>query len=126
MTLSREDDCLIVFCVFPQNLNVDLPMAKELVANILEFTENQEHYLHIDYSNTQQITTDAKLYMQNPETGLKNILGAALIASNPVSVLMANIFLKTQTGFPKKFFTDKTDAKNWLKDLKKENDFSKQ
>jgi hypothetical protein len=117
MTLSREPDSDIVLSEFSPNLKVDLVLAKEMVANRLDFTENKTHYLIIDYSNTQQITTEAKAYMQNPETGLKNILGAALVASNPVSVLMANVFLKTRTTFPQKFFTDRADAYNWLRSI---------
>ncbi len=125
VTCFKELNSNIIHSEFSKNLNVDLDIAKELVANRLDFTENKMHYLLIDYSNTQQITPEAKDYMQRSDSGLKNILGAAFIASNPVAVLMANIFLKTQTDFPVKFFTDKTDANNWLKKLEKDG-FSKQ
>jgi hypothetical protein len=126
VTCSKEPDCDIVFSFFAENLKIDLAIAKELVANRLDFTENKNHYVLIDFTNVQQITLEAKNYMQTPEAGLKNILGAALFASNPISVLMANIFLKAQTEFPKRFFTDKTEAHNWLTELENNTTFQKQ
>jgi hypothetical protein len=72
------------------------------------------HYLVLDMSNVRAITAQAKSYLQAPDAGLKHILGAALIAANPVSAMIANIFIKTPKDFQAKFFTNKEDAFDWV------------
>jgi hypothetical protein len=67
-------------------------------------------------SNVRAVTAEAKKYMQEPGGGLKNILGAALIASNPVSALIANIFVKTPKNFQAKFFSRRGDAIDWVRE----------
>jgi hypothetical protein len=115
---SKEPEDDIIYVEYVKNLKVDLDVAKELVANRHDFTENKPYYLIIDVSNIKQITAEAKTYLQNPNTGLKNILGAAFIASNQVSALIANIFVKTP-NIISKFFSQKKEALLWIKELKK-------
>jgi hypothetical protein len=115
---SVEPDTDILFLEYQKNTKVNLTVAEETVINRLEFMENKQHYLVLDISNVQQITHEAKVYLQNPKTGLKNILGAAFIAPNPLSVLFANIFIKTPKNFHAKFFSKKKDALNWIMELK--------
>jgi hypothetical protein len=57
---------------------------------------------------------------QDLEIGLKNILGAAFIASNPVSTLLANIFTKT-SNIDSKFLRNEKDALSWIVELKRKN-----
>src|SRR5687768_16949471 len=83
----------IIFVEFCANLRVDLEVAQHIVAKRLSFTNHQKHYLVLDMSNVRAITAQAKNYLQAPDTGLKHILGAALIAANPVSAMIANIFI---------------------------------
>ncbi|MEX1238443.1 MAG: hypothetical protein WEB30_01950 [Cyclobacteriaceae bacterium] len=111
-TLRNIDDVILVdFCA---NLKVDLPTAQQIVAQRLNFTGNEKHYLVVDISNVRSVTAEAKNYLQSPDGGLKNILAAALIASNPVSSLIANIFAKTRKDFDAKFFHHKQDAFDWV------------
>lgn len=104
----------IIFVEFSTNLQVDLKAAREIVAKRLSFAGNKKHYLVLDMSNVRAVTAEAKKFLQAPEGGLKNILGAALIASNPVSALIANIFVKTPKEFDAKFFYSKHDALEWV------------
>lgn len=110
----------VVFLEFRNSLKVDLPVAKEIVASRLQFTKNEKHYLIIDISNVKQVSLDAKEYMQRPDAGLKNILGAAFVGTNPISALIANIFIKTPKEFHARFFTAKEDAYNWILDHRRE------
>lgn len=104
----------VIFAEFRANLKVDLLTAKQIVANRLDFTENKKHYLILDMSNVRNVTAEAKNFLQQPEGGLKNILGAALIASNPVAALIANVFVKTPKNFQARFFYNKKDALEWI------------
>jgi hypothetical protein len=96
---------------------IDLFEAREIVAARFEFTQNKKHYLVIDLSNVKQVSPEAKDYLQHAEGGLKNILASALVATNPVSALIANIFVKTTKEFEAKFFTDKNEAFAWINDI---------
>jgi hypothetical protein len=109
-----EKERNIVFIEFEPNLRVDLEVAREIVSSRLAFTENKEHYMVVDMSNVRQVTAEAKEFMQSLEGGMKNILGAALVANNPVAALIANIFTKTPANFPAKFFTNKQEASTWI------------
>jgi hypothetical protein len=104
----------IIFVEFATNFRVDLAAAKLIVTKRLNFAGDRKHYLVLDMSNVRAVTADAKKYLQKPDGGLKNILGAALIASNPVSALIANIFIKTDKQFDAKFFSNKEDAFEWV------------
>ena len=104
----------VIFAEFRSNLKVDLSTAKQIVANRLDFTENKKHYLVLDMSNVRNVTAEAKNFLQQPEGGLKNILGAAFIASNPVAAMIANVFVKTPKNFQAKFFYNKKDALDWI------------
>lgn len=108
----------IVFVEFLNNLKIDLKTAKEIVANRLSFTKGKKHYLLIDMSKVRQISSEAKEFMQRPEAGLKNILGAAFVTSNPVSVLIASIFIKTTKDFDARFFRNEEDALDWIYDYR--------
>jgi hypothetical protein len=119
ITLYKEAENDIIFNEYPKNLRVDLTVAQEIVANRLEFAEGEKHYLIGDLTNVKSVTSEAKAYLLDPNTGVKDILGAAFIAGNPVAALIANVFIKTSKKFPSKFFSKKTDALNWINELKR-------
>jgi hypothetical protein len=116
---TPEKECNIVFVEFDANLKVDLKRAREIVAFRLDFTKNEKHYLVADMSNIRQVTPEAKEFLQSIEGGLKNILGAALVASNPVAALISNIFIKTPKDFQSRFFSNKMDAIAWIQEYRK-------
>jgi hypothetical protein len=111
---NTTDSADIIFVEFIANLKVDLSTAKQIVANRLNYAGDKKHYLVLDMSNIRNVTAEAKIFLQQPEGGLKNILGAALIASNPVSALISNIFVKTPKNFQARFFYNKKDAFDWI------------
>jgi hypothetical protein len=117
-TFRTELDDDIVFVEYENNLKADLAIAKEMVTCRIDFTENKSHYIVVDVSNVKHVTAEAKEYMQSPKGGLQNILGAAFLASNPVSALIANIFIKTPKNFEAKFFYNKASAVRWIEGLK--------
>ncbi len=110
----RELGSNIIFANYEESLKIDLTIAQAIVANRLEFTENEKHYLVLDVSHVRTVTPEAKKYMQQAEGGLKNILGAAFIANNPVSELIANVYVKTPKDFEARFFSNKDEAIRWI------------
>ena len=120
MTLysSTADDVIFAEC---RHLKVDLTAAMQIVADRLDFAGHKKHYLVFDMSRVQNVTAEAKKFLQHPEGGLKNILGAALIASNPVAALIANVFVKTPKDFQARFFSNRRDALDWILTRKHKN-----
>lgn len=115
---EMEDD--IIFIEYCRDLEIDLLKAKNIVAERIDFMKDRKHYLIIDATNIKSISSEAKTYLLNPDFGIKNILGSAMIASNPVSAMLANIFIKSSKHFQSKFFSKKTDAVEWIKELKRQ------
>jgi hypothetical protein len=120
VTYSEKISSNIIYVEYSKNLKIDLAIAKEIVANRHDFTENKKHYLIINASNVKQVTIEAKKYMQSEEHGLRNIIATAFIASNQVSALIANIFIKTPNVISK-FLANEKDALLWIKELKQKN-----
>jgi hypothetical protein len=114
VSCQRERNSDIVFAEFPNRLRIDLAAAKEIVSNRLDFMKSKKHYLVVDISNVRQVSSEAKEFMQRADTGLKDLLGAAFIATNPVAAMIANIFIKTPKNFQAEFFGNKEDAYNWI------------
>lgn len=108
---ATDSDVIIAEC---RHMKVDLSMAMQMVADRLNFTNHKKHYLVFDMSRVQNVSREAKKFLQHPEGGLKNILGAALIASNPVAALIANVFVKTPKDFQARFFSNKKEAIDWI------------
>lgn len=108
----------IVQISFLRSTRLDLNMAHHLVAERLRLANNKKHFLVGNALNVHGLTLEAKKFLQGPEGGLKNISGAALIASNPISALIANIFIKTPSYFPTRFFSNEHDALNWIRTLR--------
>jgi hypothetical protein len=119
VTFSRELKSNIVFCSeFNCGYEMDLSMAKKIVASRLEFTENHKHYIIADLSGIKRVTREASEYMLSPAGGAENILGGAFLANNPVTVLLANVFMKKVKNIPTKFFSDKKKALLWIEEIK--------
>jgi hypothetical protein len=104
----------IIMATLQSSVNMDLAMAEQIVAERLTFSENKDHYLVVEVSKVLSITAEAKKYLQTHDGGLKKILGAALIATNPLSALIANIFIKTPTQFKSRFFSNESEALDWI------------
>jgi hypothetical protein len=109
----------VVYAEFPNNLRIDLAAAKEIVGNRLDFMKSEKHYLIVDISRVRQISSEAKEFMQRADTGLLNLLGVAFIANNPVSAMIANVFIKVPKNFQARFFSKAEDALEWVMEQKK-------
>jgi hypothetical protein len=117
--LEEEDDILI--STYRPGLKVDIDIAHSLVNSRLDYAGGQPKFMLIDFTNVGTATREARLYMNDPNGGLKGVLAGAFLANNAVATLLINLFLKiNKPSVPARFFTDKTDAINWLKRLKTE------
>jgi len=111
----------ILFGIYAPRLEIDLNTAKELIENRVEFAGGKPMYTLLDFTNVKSVTKEARDYMNSPEGGLKGLLGGAFLSNNVVATLFINLFLKvSHPVIPAKFFTDRTEALNWLLKIKNE------
>ena len=114
-----EDD--ILFSNYKKQLVIDIEVAKQIVRDRIAFTEGKPYLIMIDFTHLKSVTKDARDYMNNPEGGLKGLLGGAFLSNNIVATLFVNLFLKVSNpSIPARFFTKKADALEWLKKINAE------
>jgi len=114
-----EDD--ILFSNYKKQLAIDIDIAKQIVQDRITFTQGKPYFILIDFTHLKSVTKDARDYMNNPEGGLKGLLGGAFVSNNIVATLFVNLFLKvSHPAIPARFFTNKTDALAWLKKVRAE------
>ena len=119
LTISRLPGDNIIYISFKENSNIDIESIKDMINNRLDFTGNEEHFLIIDLINVKNVSGEAKTHAFTSEDGVKNVLGGAFIASNPVSKLIANVLIKTSDNVPTKIFLTSESALDWLSELRK-------
>lgn len=113
----KEDD--IVFFKYAPALDMDIDVAKEMVASRLEYTKGESVYALIDLTNLKSTTKEARDYMNSPEGGLRGITAGAFLSNNVVPTLLINIYLKVNNPpVPAKFFTSEEEALTWLRKVK--------
>jgi hypothetical protein len=119
-TFWKEEEEDIIFFKYSPKLEMSIDVAKEIVANRLEYSGGKPKYTLIDFTNVKTVTKEARDYMNNSEGGLKGILGGAFLSNNVVATLFVNLYLKVSNpSVPAKFFTDRDEALSWLKKIKK-------
>jgi len=116
MTIYTDDRYPdVVFGTYAPQLEIDLTIAKELIANRLAFLGGKPAYTLIDFTNVKSVTREARDYMNSPEGGLKGLLGGAFLSNNLVATLFVNLYLRmSRPVIPARFFNSKTDALAWL------------
>ncbi len=114
----KLEDEIIAFEYSPK-LEIDINIAKELIRDRIDYCNGKPYFALIDFSNVKSTTKEARDYMNDPEGGLKGILGGAFLSNNAVATLFINLYLKiNKPSVPAKFFTNKEDALDWLTTIK--------
>lgn len=109
----------IVFFKYAPALDMDVHVAREMVASRLEYTKGEAVYALIDVTNLKSTTKEARDYMNSPEGGLRGIKAGAFLSNNVVPTLLINLYLKVSNPpVPAKFFTSEEEALKWLIKIK--------
>jgi hypothetical protein len=120
-TLLTEIDDQIVYATYVPKLEITLEIAHELVRNRVEFSQDEPHYVVIDFTNVRSVTKEARDYMNRLDGGLKGILGGAFLSNNVVATLFINLYLKVNNpAIPARYFTSRGEAVKWLNKIKSE------
>jgi len=112
MVIKKEEK--ILDCKFVENLEMDLEIAKICVADRIKFSKGISYPAMIDMSGLRSVTKEAREYMGKEGAAL--ITAGALIVHSPLTQILGNLFLTlNKPKVPTKIFTDKNDAREWLK-----------
>lgn len=110
---------------YTPGLEINLEIARELVESRLNFCQGKNVYVLVDFSNIKSVTKEARDYMSNPDGGLKGVLGGAFLSNNAVATFFVNLYFKiSKPSIPSRFFTNRTEALEWLTKLKNESNTS--
>ena len=99
---------------FPDNVDVDIDLAKQIV---IEFMDGKSYPSLIEASGIKTMTKEARDYFSSPE-GSVGIVSAALLTNNSFSNFLMNFLIQVTFIRPHvtlKAFTDKEKAIEWLK-----------
>lgn len=118
VTFWKKDDNIIFFKYAPA-LDMDIKVARDMVASRLEYTKGESVYALIDVTNLKSTTKEARDYMNSTEGGLRGIKAGAFLSNNVVPTLLINMYLKVSNPpVPAKFFTSEEEALKWLMKIK--------
>lgn len=110
----------IIYGPYPKGVHLDVHVAKQIVADRIDFLNGKKLPAIVDTTGIQSITKDAKEYMAKPEAS-KGIVAAALLSKSVFSKYLSNFFIKVSiisSPIPIRVFTDEESAKNWLEQFK--------
>lgn len=97
---------------------LNLPIAKQLVKDRIEFMNGQAYPSFFDIQKVESSTKEARDYMANE--GNELIVASAILVSSPVLRMMANFFIKVnKPKNPTQMFTSEEQALKWLKQFLK-------
>lgn len=101
--------------VFKVKEEITLEHTKKMVSSRLIFFNGKEYPVLIDLQSIKYSSKEAREYL-NSEAGLKGIKAGALLTRSTVAKVFFNLFLKFgNIPFPARVFTDREEARNWLK-----------
>ena len=114
VTVWIEDG--ILFCSYKEQITIDLDTAKKIVKDRIEFTKGVSYPILIDFTNLKSVTKDARDFMNEPTGGLSGLVKGAFLSNSVVTTVFINLYLKiNKPTIPTRFFTNKQEALNWLK-----------
>ncbi len=108
----------IIYQVYKPELNVNLAVAKLLVAERLRIAKGKSRPMFVDISNLVSIDQEAREYFSEEEA-TQLITAGAIYTATPIAKLAGNFFIDVnQPLINVKLFTDKPAAIEWLQGYK--------
>jgi len=109
----------ILFACYRPNIVIDINVAKQIVAERLNFSNGKDWPLLADIRQLLHVDFVARKYLAGSVDATKNISAGAILGDSLISRFAGNIFLKIdKPKIPSKFFTDEKKAISWLEKFK--------
>jgi len=104
----------ILYCVYNDKLEIDLEIAKQCVANRIEFSEGESYPVWVNMKGVKSATKSAREYLADEGSYL--VKAGALVIGSPLTRILGNVFLLVnKPKVPTRIFTDEEQATEWLR-----------
>jgi hypothetical protein len=101
----------VVHLIWKPQGTIEAADARAAVAAVNEVCQGSEHPMLVDMASTEAVNRDARSIFSTPCAASR----IALLGSNPVDRVIANLFLRVhQPSCPTRFFSSRTEAMDWL------------
>lgn len=110
----------ILFTYYKNGLEINLSIAKKILASRLNFTNNKSYITLIDGRYLKSLDWGAREFFASKEAQ-EGIKAAALLSGSKLTSYIGNFFLKITykpRSVPAKLFTNKEKALQWLEQYK--------
>jgi len=110
----------ILICTYQSGLEITLDVAKNIVRNRLNFTENKSYPVLLNDKGLVSVDKSAREYFASEE-GIKGVTAAALVANTVFNTFLGNFFIKVtviKPPVPTRLFTNEVKAIKWLEQFK--------
>ncbi len=108
----------ILIANYVDNVHITLPIAKQIVQDRLDFSQNRSYPMLGDVSRGVKMDVDAKIYF-NSQKSIQGISSGAFLISSRIERFIGNTWFKiAKPPIPFKLFTDKSEALIWLEKFK--------
>lgn len=109
----------VLFSVFKEPTDMTLEVAKQAIELRHSISNNEYQYWCMDLRNLKDTSDEAKKYID--ENGEEFLCACAMIVNSHLMKFLVTIFNKMKKRkFPVEIFSSKTDAVNWLNEMKKQ------
>ena len=110
-------DLLVV--TYKKDLKVNPEMAKEIIKERHEFTNNRPVVLLVYNQGVVRMDKKAREYLSSGD-GVKGIIAAGIVVGSPFTSFMANFFVSVnKPKMPVRVFSNSEDALTWLQKFRK-------
>jgi len=104
----------ILYCVYAENLSINLDIAIYCVAERIKFTKAESYPCLVDIRGLKHVTKEAREYFA--KEGAEYITAGAFIVGSIFTEMMGNIFIYiNKPNIPTRLFTDEKAAEEWLR-----------
>jgi hypothetical protein len=109
----------LLIATYKKDLKVNLEIAKEIIRERHEFTNNKPVLLLVYNQGVVRMDKKAREHLSSGD-GIKGIIAAAIVVGSPFTSFMANFFVSVnKPKMPARVFSNPDDAFKWLEKFRK-------
>lgn len=112
VTIRIENSIMVG--VYKKGVTIDLEAAKQIAQYRINFLQGRSYPVFADIRHVKLVTKEASNYLSK-DIGISGVKAGALLVGNPLTVFIANIYLKfVKPKIPTKVFITREAAMKWL------------
>lgn len=111
--VSVRETGVLIARVYP-DMHIDLQRAKEYHSLVSYLSKNRPHTMVIDITSLNEMSPEARIYLQETSSKWGNTVAVALISNSITAKVISNFFLSiNKPTYPVKVFANSLEAHLW-------------